>query len=111
MKKLLPILIIFLLLLIIKTNIDSLIKSLGNENKIADLKQELVEEGKKNQFLKEKLLYVKTDQFVDKEAREKLGLTKKGEYFVIAPSSTPLNQERIVIDNRPNWRKWWELFF
>ncbi|KKQ95586.1 MAG: hypothetical protein A3G66_00540 [Candidatus Levybacteria bacterium RIFCSPLOWO2_12_FULL_39_17] len=106
-----PILLIFLLLVIIKTNIDSLIKSLRNENKVADLKKELVEEGKKNQFLKEKLLYVKTDQFVEREAREKLGLTKKGEYFVIAPTSTPLNQEKIVIDTKPNWRKWLDLFF
>lgn len=111
MKKLLPIIAIIILLLVIKNNISSIFRTIGDENTADSLKKKLSEEEKENQFLKERLFYVKTDRFVEKEAREKLGMSKPGEFIIIAPTSTPLNKERIEIDTKPNWRKWFELFF
>ena len=111
MKKLLPIIAIFILLLVIKNNISSIFRTLEDENTAENLKKKLSEEQKESLFLKERLFYVQTDRFVEEEAREKLGLSKPGEYIVIAPTSTPLNKERIEIDTKPNWRKWLELFF
>ena len=111
MKKLLPIIAILILLFVIKNNISSIIRTLEDENTAENLKTKLSEEQKKSQFLKELLFYVKTNQLVEEEAREKLGLSKPGEYIVIAPTSTPLNKERIEIDTKPNWQRWWKLFF
>ena len=111
MKKLLPIIAIIILLIVIKNNVSGIFITLEDENTAENLKEKLVSEQKKNQFLKEHLFYVKTNQFVEEEAREKLGMSRPGEYVVIAPTSTSLNQEKIEIDMRPNWRKWWELFF
>ena len=111
MKKLLPIIAIIILLIVIKNNMSSIFRTLEDENTAENLKEKLVSEQKKNQFLKERLFYVKTNQFVEEEAREKLSMSRPGEYIVIAPTSTPLNQEKIEIDTRPNWKKWLELFF
>lgn len=111
MKNFLPIIAIFILLLVIKNNISGIFRTLEDENTAENLKEKLVSEQKKNQFLKEHLFYVKTDQFVEEEAREKLGMSRPGEYIVIAPTSTPLNQEKIEINTKPNWHRWLELFF
>ena len=111
MKKLLPIIAIIILLIVIKNNVSSIFRTLEDDNTAENLKEKLISEQKKNQFLKEHLFYVKTDQFVEEEAREKLLMSRPGEYIVLAPTSTPLNQEKIEINTNPNWRKWWELFF
>ena len=110
MKKLLLIIPVLVLLVIIKNNISGIVRTLEDENTAENLKEKLVSEQKKNQFLKEHLFYVKTNQFVEEEAREKLSMSRPGEYVVIAPTAGPLNQEKIEIDTRPNWRRWLDLF-
>ena len=111
MKKFLPFFLVLILLLIIKNSISTIVKTLKNDNTSLKLKQQLAEEEKKNQYLKERLFYVRTNQFVEEEAREKLGMGKPGEFIVIAPTTAPLNSKKVVFDDRPNWKKWWELFF
>ena len=110
MKKFLPIIAIFILLIVIKNNISGIFKTIADENTAEHLREKLVEEKKGNQFLKERLFYVKTDRFVEEEAREKLLMSRPGEYTVIAPTSAPLAKEKIEIDTKHNWRKWLELF-
>lgn len=110
MRKILPIITILVLLFIIKNNITGIVKTIQDENTAENLKEKLSEGRKKNQFLRERLFYVKTNQFVEKEAQEKLGMSKPGEYVVIGPSA-PLNGEKIEIDTKPNWQRWLNLFF
>ena len=110
-KKLLLIIAIIILLIVIKNNVSSIFRTLEDENTTENLKEKLVSEQKKNQFLQEHLFYVKTNQFVEEEAREKLLMSRHGEYVVIAPTASPLNQEKIEIDTRPNWHRWLDLFF
>lgn len=111
MKKILPIIAIIILLIVIKNNTTGIFRTLEDENTAETLKEKLAQEKKKNQFLKERLFRVKTNQFVEEEAREKLGMNRPGEYVVIAPTSTPLDKTRIEIDTKPNWQRWWDLFF
>lgn len=111
MKRLLPILLILILLIVIKNNISYILQFLEHGSPAQNLKKLLSEEEKRNKFLKERLYYVKTNEFVSEEATEKLGMLKNEEYFVIAPTSTPLNNARIEYDTKPNWRKWLDLFF
>lgn len=110
MKKILSFIIILVLLFVIRNNISSIVNGLKNQNTAENIAEKLASEEKKNKFLQERLFYVKTNQFVEEEAREKLGMLRPGEYIVIAPP-TPLNRERIEIDTKPNWEKWFELFF
>ena len=99
------------MLLLIKNNISGILRTVEDENTADNLRKKLATEEKRNQFLNERLFYVQTEDFVEEEAREKLGMSRPGEYTVIAPTSTPLGHEKIEIDNKPNWRRWLELFF
>ncbi len=68
----------------------------------------------KNQELKKKLLEVKSPEFIEKQARDKLGLAKEGETIVVIPqekidailgASKKLEELRL-----PNWQGWLKLF-
>lgn len=75
-------------------------------------KQELETLKQNNEQLKARLDYVKTDQFLEQEARNSLGLTKD-ESILILPEDI-LGTEEVVDDSKgqfPPWRQWWELFF
>lgn len=110
MKKFLPAFIILLLLLVIKNNVVFILGFLKNGSVFGNLQKTLASEQKQNQFLTERLYYVKGDRFVTDQAQNKLGMLKPGEYFVIAPTAEPLNRETQTTDDRPNWKKWLDLF-
>jgi cell division protein FtsB len=110
-KRFFPILVILLLLLIIKNNIYAIFASLSNSKSTNNLTQELNQKKKEHEYLTEQLKYVKTDQFVEDQAQNKLGLLRPGEYFVIAPTVAPSDDKTQTIDDRPNWERWWDLFF
>ena len=69
------------------------------------------------------LSYVKTDAFVEQEAREKLNLAGDGESLVlmpeadIKPESQPEQTASIAFDSSPkaasssNLERWWQYFF
>ena len=63
-----------------------------------------------NKQLQQKLEEVKSDDFVEREAREKLGLGKLGEVVVIVPSPPNLKSQATNSNTEANWRKWWELY-
>jgi len=67
---------------------------------------------KDNEKLKEELKYKKSNEFAEKEIRDKLGLAKEGETVVILPKD---ENQQVTTDNgqltKPNWRKWRDLFF
>lgn len=69
----------------------------------------------KNEELKKQLEYVNSDAFIEKEARDKLGLGKAGETILILPENLEIigvNQPEISANQSlPNWEKWWKLFF
>ena len=80
------------------------------EKSQAKLKQVL----KEKNILEKQLDYVKTPEFVEKEARDKLGMSKPGETIVILPDNiekvmgikdTETEKEKV-----PNWKKWLNIF-
>lgn len=113
-KKLIPgLIIIFSLYLIVSLSreIFDLIqkeKIIGKEQ----LKLEELEVG--NQVLREQLNYVQSEEFVEKEAREKLGMTKGGEIVVILPEDfeemVKQSQGAVEPEEIPNWKQWLGLF-
>lgn len=68
----------------------------------------------KNKQLKNKLSQIQTPQFIEKQARDKLGLAKAGESIVVIPEdklklimgASTSSQPRY-----PNWLGWWKVFF
>lgn len=66
-----------------------------------------------NEELGERLEYVESDQFIEKEARDKLNMAKEGETIVILPETLKLRgqeSETSPEENLPNWQQWLRLF-
>lgn len=74
--------------------------------------EELAKVEKKNQELKSELKRVQGADFIEKEAREKLSMGKRGEIVIILPKTQEhediKTQEQKEVQN---WRKWYNLFF
>lgn len=74
--------------------------------------QELGKVQKEHEDLTRKLAQASTPEFVERAAREKLGLLKEGEQVIIMPkpqaADTTANPPE---SNLPKWKQWWELFF
>ena len=73
------------------------------------------EEKRKEQLLRTQQ-EVTTPQFVEKQAREKLSLVRPGETVVVLPPEELLRSlapkiEEEKNEDKPNWKKWLELFF
>jgi cell division protein FtsB len=72
---------------------------------------------KKHQELTEKLKMVQTPAFVEKEARDHLGMAKPGDTVIIMDTSSDNEKEHegILSTNSsgqvPYWKRWWMIFF
>lgn len=66
-----------------------------------------------NNRLRGQLEYTKTDEFVEKEAREKLKLVKPDETVVMIPDSVlkAATASASPTPPPPNWEQWMRLFF
>lgn len=97
--------------------INSLARSIYDLWKKQDLvtqaKIELEKEKQKNQELKSRLTVIGREEFIEKEIRNRLFMVKPGEQEVIIPRELldASKSAQPKIDNAPNWKKWWELFF
>ncbi len=113
-KKITYFFVIIILLITINNLIHSIYAIWQKQDLIVQAQKNLVVEKNENQKLKKDIAQVNKPQFIESEARDKLLLAKPGEGIVILPknelsTSSPRSQK--VIDKRPNWQKWWELFF
>ena len=75
-----------------------------------ELEDELSKKQNHNKFLQEQLKYVQTNEFIERESREKLGLVKKGEVVVQEKLESSINVEIEQNLSKPNWLQWLELF-
>lgn len=82
-----------------------------NSRIVSDLKKKEQEEIQKREFLKQQLYFSNTEEFIEIQAREKLGMVKPGEKIVIVPLKQEETTNTIEFDNTPNWKKWWSLLF
>lgn len=89
-------------------NVNQSIKE--EEEKIEKIRQE-------NEELKAKLEILRSDEYKEKQLRDKLGLAKEGELIVVLPddeilrSLAPKIEEEEEFLPDPNWKKWMKLFF
>lgn len=110
MKKVIFIVVVIVLLLIINNLVRSMYDVWQKKDYIAQAQKELDFQKQENQRLKSALSYSKTQEFIEKEAREKLFMIKKDEQKVLVPQDQE-DSEAKKLDNDPNWKKWWDLFF
>ena len=105
-----------LTLLLIVSLVRNIKKTLEAEGRI-EKKEERVEELKaENEELRKRLESVTSDEFVEKQLREKLGLVKENEIIVVLPDEETLRalipepKEEVDTLPKPNWQKWLTLF-
>lgn len=83
----------------------------GGELEKTQLRLEKVQT--ENSKFKGQLEYAQSDQFLEKEARDKLGMAKEGETILILPDNLGqgIQNSNLPVQDKPNWEKWKELFF
>lgn len=113
MRKLFFFIIVVTSLFIINNLVKSIYSLWQKQDLIVKVKQAVEKEKKKNLQLKQQLISIKSPEFVEQEARDKLFLSKPGEQIIILPSPNPPPQLYKTVEkgSQPAWRKWWNLFF
>lgn len=113
-KKIVFFVIIIVSAFIINNMIRSIYTLWQKNHLVTDLRLEVEQEKQKNQELKSKLAQVKDKDFVEEQARNKLFMVKPGEKVVILSEKdlqATLSAKPKPRDTRPNWKKWWDMFF
>ena len=71
----------------------------------------------RHQELTERLKTVQTPAFVEKEARERLGMAREGDTVIIMDNMGSEKEEQGGVsisryrEPVPNWKRWWQVFF
>ncbi len=113
-KKIAFFIIIGALLLTINNLGHSIYTTWQKQDLIIKAQQDLDKAKTDNQELRKDLAKVSKPEFVESEARDKLLLAKPGEGIVVIPTTRVLATKTASpppIDIRPNYQRWWEVFF
>jgi len=111
--------VFFLLAVFLALSLVRNIQKIRNANeKIDNAEKKLEDLNKESLLLQKKLKEVESTNFIEKEARDKLGLAKEGEIVLILPedevlrklSPKDINGEEIMLTEE-NWKEWFKLFF
>ena len=80
---------------------------------VSERQEALRREEEQNRELIAKLEEATSAAFIEREAREKLGLVKEGDTIVLLDKSqtSSSNDQTSTEDSAPSWKKWWKLFF
>jgi len=84
------------------------------KKEINQTKTEIANLEKENRALAKKITYYQSDDFVRREAREKLGMTGKNELIFLIPPLPDLSSLKMrgeKYEQLSVWKQWWQLFF
>jgi cell division protein FtsB len=81
-------------------------------DRVPEMQKQVAAAEKENQELATKLDYVKSPEFVEKEARDKLGYGKPGETIIVIPEQDKIQDtsSKIQGETEANWRRWVKLY-
>ena len=106
---------IILLFVLVIVNLSRSVFGLWDKGKkITDKEQRLEIAKEENRELKHKLAQVESSEYIEKQAREKLSMTREGEYVVVLPAELEASGTSGMFDEikeDPAWKQWMELFF
>ena len=79
---------------------------------VEEHRQALLKEEKRHLKLLSDLAEATSAAFVEKQAREKLGLAKPGDSIVLLQDEAPISSGSASdVQPKSNWERWWRLFF
>ena len=94
----------------------SLVSNIQKQKIVVERKSIQAQIQKTHEELLKQSTLVESEFFVEREAREKLGLGREGESVVLLPprevdASTSATEAKQPQEMKSLWRQWWELFF
>ncbi|OGZ40175.1 MAG: hypothetical protein A3I20_02645 [Candidatus Portnoybacteria bacterium RIFCSPLOWO2_02_FULL_40_15] len=106
-----PIIITVILIFVLANIIRSIIRLNTSINKLDQAKEQVLELEKSNKELMERIEFSNTPEFIEKEATERLNLTRPGEKIIILgnPNATyeaKENKSANLPQKNENWRLW-----
>lgn len=114
LKKILLGLIILVVILIAYNLIKQIIDVSKSGDRLSQSADTLFKLEAKNRELKAKLSQIKSSQYLEEQARNKLGLSKAGETIVVIPEEKikqVLGISQSAQIRLPNWQGWLKLFW
>lgn len=109
-------LLVLLVILFIFSLWRNLIKIRQAKQKVKEAERQVEELKKETDELARKLEIIKSEEYKEKEIRDKLGLSKEGERIIVLPDEeilrklAPRFEEEPETLPDPNWKKWARLF-
>jgi|SRR3989344_2574317 len=106
--------IILLVLLIAYNLLRQITDALKSGERLSSAADVVYKLEAKNRQLKKKLIQIQSPEFIEQQARNKLGLGKPGETTVIIPDDKLkliLGTSQSAQIRLPNWLGWWKIFF
>lgn len=98
-------------LIVIVNLVRSNIELYGRQGFIKKREQKLSDVKKQNLDLKKLIVETQQPDFIERQARNLLGLVKPGEIPVLIEKTEASSASKINIQKLPNWKAWWKLFF
>lgn len=91
------------------------------QNKINELQQEAEQISRANALVQDKIAYLESKDYQEREAKDKLNLQSPGENTVVIRPTIASKDNKTEVENGPieppvvpqesNWAKWWNYFF
>lgn len=110
-------LFIFIFLLMLASLIRNILRVVESNKRIEKIQNRVEKLKKENEELEENLATTKSEEFIEKQLRDKLGLAKEGEIVIVLPDeeilgtlAPSLEEEEETLPD-PNWKKWLKLFY
>lgn len=114
-KKIFLGLAIFIVSLFAYNIIVQIVSAARSTERLNTMTNNLTELQKQNSNLKREFERVQTPEFIERQARDKLGMSKKGETIVVIPDEKIKEvlggSKSAEIKKIANWLGWWKLFF
>ncbi len=103
---------ISVLSLIFIINLSRSIYALWQKGGIVEEREKVYDElARRNDELTQKSTQVESENFIEKEAREKLNLQKEGEVVVVLPKDLAVTVSSPSPIPQSNLQQWWKVFF
>lgn len=105
--------LLLIILIILATQIGAIIDLSGRKSLLTERERDLEKVKNEQNSLKKKASIVNTPEFIEKEAREKLGMGRDGETIVLLPPSgrETVNNDDDSSSKLPVWSQWLKLIF
>lgn len=113
-KKIIIGIIILIVLFLAYKLFSQILYALKSEDRLTQAAEVVYELENKNKQLQKKLSEAQSPKFIESQARNKLGLSKKGETIVIIPEDTlklVLGTSQSAQLRLPNWLGWLKVFY